>query len=225
MKLQYITALKKQYLSANGISAFGTSKEEDKYFIEWFKERNVCKELYRHYLLLNDIDYNYRKNVEIGKGVLDSISSEYGDSVLLTKYAKTFDKKFDERIVPGTLYVGNSVSAIIEDIKTRSHTHIFLDKMNLFYTQNIYFDDELEQFAKIHNIGSSILVGAYGKIYDKDRIGKIEQLRNLKKQLIDSKYKETYIYNGDNYSYFLYTDPKRYKSYKKKKDYVMIKER
>lgn len=227
MKSNYLNELKKQYLSANGLTFFGTKEGENECFIEWFKERSVSKELYKNYLLLNDIDYNYRKSAEIGKGNFDSIASEFGDSVLLTKYAETFDDRFSERLIRGVLYVGNKVPcAVIEDVKTRSHSRLLLDKINLFYTQNIYFADQLEKFVKIHNNGKSVLVGAYGKIYDKDRIAKIKQLKNLKEQLLDSKYKENYIYSGDNYSYFLYTDPDRYgKKYINPKYYTLTKER
>lgn len=228
MKLQYISLLKKQYLSAKGIASFGTSKEHDKYFIEWMKQREISKEFYKNFLLLYGLDYNYRTSAEIGKGAYDCLSSEFEDSVIVTKYTDLFKKnKFNERLIPGTMYIKNKTPyAFVENAKRKSRNELFLNDVDLFYTQNVYFESELSNFVRIHNTGKTILVGAYGKLGDRDRVAKIEQLRNLKEQLVDGKYKDVYVYSDDNYSYFLYTDPNRYpKKFKRKSDYVMIKER
>lgn len=224
----YYDLLIKQYLSATGITSFNNSKEEIGELIEWIKQQKKIKGIYQNYLLSSVLYFDDKNSAEIGKGNHDTITSEFGHSVLVTSLASSFkNNKFSERIIPGTLYIGSEVPcALIEDKQKGIRRHSFLSDIDLFYTQNIYSLNELNPLIKVHNKGKSIAVGAYGKMYDKDRISKIEQLRNIKSQLIDQKYKEVYIYSNDNYIYFIHTDFDRYKTkHRKAGEYTLIKER
>ena len=227
MSLNYILALKAQYASATGY-LLNSSKEQEKDFIDWVKRQNDTKEKYKNYLLNCGINYNLRNSAEFGKGFCDTISSDFGESLLVTNYGDTFKKgNYSERIIPGNLYVGKDVPcAVVECRQTRSFEHIFLDSVDLFYTQNIFWKKELLSFAKVHNLGKSIVIGAYGKLNDKDRNAKIKQLREFKELLLDRKYKENYIYSNDDYIYFIHSDFNRDNKRKANKNsYILTKER
>lgn len=226
--MNYEEILKKQCQAALGITFYGNSLAEEKIFKKWLKRQQKIKELYRHYLLTIRINYDDRNSAEIGKGFYDALSVENGLSPIVTRYYDTFKgKNYAERIIPGTLYTENKrVYVVAENKLKRSFSYTPFEGINLFYTQNIYLEKELNPFIQIHNNGKSILLGAYGRIIDKDRLAKIGQLRSIKEQLTDGKYQEFYAYANQDYVYFLYSDPERDRNkHQDRKKYVMIKER
>lgn len=185
-------------------------------FIEWLKIQRVCSEVYQKALVLSDIPYYDIDSIEVGKGKYDSIAFNNSYGKLVTEHTLSFGDDFDsERIINSRIHVNSNGCpyAFISDKSKRSHEFIPLDT-NLIYTQNIYNAEDLYVFVRLHNYGNNIVIGAYGKIGDKDRIQKIEDLRKLKKDLLKNSYNERYIFSGDDYVYFIQSKAKCMKKVK-----------
>ena len=150
------------------------STEFQNEFIEWMKFQKQSSEVYQKALMLSDISYDTNYSIEVGKGKFDSIAFDNNYGRLVTEYALSFDDNLDaKRIINSRIHVNNSDQpyAFTSDKNKLNHDFISLDT-NLIYTQNIYNSEDLYVFARLHNYGNNILIGAYGKISDKDQIKK-----------------------------------------------------
>lgn len=210
MVLSYIDELIKQYKDSQGLSHFEKNEQGKKELKAWLKEQaEVCK-LYRDYLVRNGIQYTTNLTAEIGKGRYDTVVTSDTETLLLTNNVS--DSKKDwlfERAIPGEFIVrDNSCYVMLENKKARSHQFYPLNYIQLFFTQNPYDITKLDNMIKVAQNNKYVLIGAYGKLNDKDKVKKIENLRELKDNLTNCNCKEMYAYVNDNYLYYFLTEPK-----------------
>lgn len=224
MTLNYMDQLIKQYKESQGLSCFEKNEQGREELKSWLKQQSEICKLYRDYLVRNGIQYTTELTAEIGKGRYDTVVTRDTETILLTNNIS--DSKKDwlfERTLPGSLVVrDNSCYVISEDQKTRSHRSYPLNYIQLFFTQNPYDVTKLGSMIRAAQTHKYVLIGAYGKLSDKDKVKKIESLRKLKDNLTNCYCKEMYAYVNDNYLYYFLTEPKEIKyliKHKRKKEH------
>lgn len=203
--MSYIENISKQYKDATGVR---TSDFSSKQFLgeleSWTSER---QEMGKGYLeLLNHIglyDFSSSYYAEIGKGCTDTIVGDYSTTII-TPYTDYMDQIVDERrIVRGYMSVVSEVPVLVID-GVRKKT---ISDIDTYMTHNPYSPLHIQDWDKLHKSGSySIIVGAYGKVYDKDKYQKEKMISKLVERIDTSDIKEDYIEYGEDYYTFVGSD-------------------
>ena len=208
----YIKHLTEQYLAATGISMKYYPLPTDKSFIEdltkFLKEREKIGEKYlKEIIKVTDERISKGYRVEVNKGALDSIllkeaaKSKFreGTCIPVTPYPTLINEP------PKKLIITNAGACFFKNLKT---SKIIPNKgiIETFITQNPYNSEFLKDWEKIPQTGEgNIVVGMYGKTYDKNYEEKLAMLREFKAKLSGNMVHE-YLTNGDNYFALVATD-------------------
>lgn len=196
---EYIKYLAEQYALANGIKNIDlNSKAFLSEFNEWLGEVKRMSELYPSFLDSLDVNYNIVSAAEIGKGNYDSAFKNF-QTTIITDMPISVDKK---RLVSSHFAVIDDEPTIIN--RTDSfffHIPISPKKIATYLTQNPYYPELIEDWEKLSNkCGNSIVVGMYGRLIDKDREKKINNLKMLRDKLeLDSKIVQA-TFDGNYYA-------------------------
>ena len=213
MALNYIDALIEQYKESQGLSHFEKNSQGKEELKSWLKERTEICKLYRDYLVRNGIQYTTNLTAEIGKGRYDTVVTTDTETLVLTNNVS--DSKKDwlfKRAIPGEFVVRDSFCYVMnENQKNRTHRSYPLNFIKLFFTQNPYDVTKLDSMIRAAENHKYVLIGAYGKLSDKDKVKKIESLREIKNSLINCSCNEMYAYVNDNHLYYFLSDPKENK--------------
>lgn len=209
----YLYNLIKQYQSALGI------KEKDinfpsfmTDFNEWLKDREFMGEIYINFIESIDDYWVERHQVEVGKGMLDSLVLD-SDDTIITPYFEGIENK-PGLIIPAEFYVYDGQPLAIH----HQNNEIQLQTVDLgnsirFSTHNPYEPKNIQNWEQLLLTGNDITVGVFGSRDDKDFKEKIKQLEPLKdklEQLEGGNYYSGVNYEtlGDCYYYALWSNPK-----------------
>ena len=140
-------------------------------------------------------DFKKRLKAEVGKGPMDSILSNDKNSVAITPYHT------DPKLIPSRLVITEKGICFFKNLVDKSLIPI-TTTVDTFLTQNPYNEEVIKDWEFIPQTKSGkIIVGAYGKTYDKDYDQKIRALREFKSRVNNAISEHTII--GDNYFYFV----------------------
>lgn len=186
MDKKYLLNLIHQFQMVAGIMKPNINDDE---FLQWLKSyQNVLLKLKEYYVYLG-FDIEKLSAYEIGKGSLDSIINDKEFSI--SKYNNPQSE----------LYIYNEVPYKI------SSNGMEMLNPDLIYTFNQYCNKELKNFIKLTQIKEQILMSMCGKIYDKDKITKINNLKILL-YLLGNDIESEYVEEQDNYFYTIYSKQK-----------------
>ena len=199
--MSYLDNLSKQYQDATGARTSDFSSIQFLGELEsWTSER---QEMGKGYLeLLNHIglyDFSSSYYAEIGKGCTDTIVGDYSTTII-TPYTDYMDQIVDERrIVRGYMSVVSEVPVLVID-GVRKKT---ISDIDTYMTHNPYSPLWIQDWDKLHKSGSySIIVGAYGKVYDKDKYQKEKMISELIRKIDSSDIVcDSFEYEDDYYTF------------------------
>lgn len=194
--MTYIDDLRKEFKSAMNIN-------DDKIFETWLQYKCVHLSRYLELLLYLGLDLD-KTPVELDKGMYDSIGLAIPDNknmIAITNNTNGMDKS---NIITcnGELVVNNGK---IRAKKNNIYSCIDFSNSNIFLTQLPVSSDTIINLKLLQFLNKEIFVGVYGHINDYDKIEKINQLYNFKKELsqfgIDCRDENAVSY--DTYMYAL----------------------
>ncbi len=199
--MSYLDNLSKQYQDATGARTSDFSSIQFLGELEsWTSER---QEMGKGYLeLLNHIglyDFSSSYYAEIGKGCTDTIVGDYSTTII-TPYTDYMDQIVDERrIVRGYMSVVSEVPVLVID-GVRKKT---ISDIDTYMTHNPYSPLWIQDWDRLHTSGSySIIVGAYGKVYDKDKYQKEKMISELIRKIDSSDIVcDSFEYEDDYYTF------------------------
>lgn len=200
---EYLAKLIMQYKKSTGSKHHDLKSVEFlKDFFNWIGQNSMLGDDYKQ--LLEYLNLSPKFSVEIGKGKFDTLITSSKNGVILSSYADTIDKasgiiKFNPDLLsperPNDIITLNKINSSFEGSTLTS--------------QNPYSETFEPVWSNFHNnAGVKILVGVYGKTYDKDVLPKRKSIRDLGKTL-NWQYIEEAFCNKENYFHFLATENKK----------------
>lgn len=133
--------------------------------------------------LLRDIGFNNVLIAEIGKGVLDTVVPDliknYHDAIAITPFASTFSPSY--RAYSGFLWEHPS-EIIYTDKQIIAPT---IQEVGTFITSlSTQSANQIRAMIKSYLVHhTEIWIGAYGNVYDENKLGNIATLENIKELL------------------------------------------
>ena len=205
--LRYYNYLTKQFLEAKGLRKADFSSET--FVSEWGSWLDkLGLDVKKYYEFLKETGYlpsDHKQIVEIGKSSLDSLTI-VDDFSVITPYTLGIESTGSSIIKAEFKVLKSKPFMVQKDVKRSMQVSSVSSKVKTFMTQNPYSFKKMDHWEELPNIGKrDILVGVYGKTYDKDREQKIRQLEELKTRL-SVVYKEAYTSSGDTYCYAIKSD-------------------
>lgn len=204
----YLDKLIEQYKAATGTKNIDINSPSfiiD--FNNWIARNRGMGDNFLHTLEMSEIYYDKDSCAEIGKGYRDSLVLSF-ETTIITPYVEGLDKRPNTaKVIDSEFSVSFGVPMIYEKDEIVPETIIKPTEIDTFMTHNPYTGTNINSWAQLHKSSNygGIIVGVFGKKYDKDMEMKIKQLNNLKKLL-----QENYIYEnisyGDTYCHVLATD-------------------
>ncbi len=200
-----IKYLIEQFKQATGLTNFDYhDKACQKELIEWVKERNKYGEIYGIFLQEHSsINLNSPRCAEVGKSSHDTIILPYKTSMITQHEHKIVDDG-KRLILPHKMEVFNGCPAIV--FTNRKYNVEFEiiepETIDTVITQNPYTEGYIKGWDELHKNETSIAIGVYGCVSDKDRETKIRMLRNYRSKL-EGLSKEEYGVKQDAYYYFI----------------------
>ncbi|MDD4831327.1 MAG: hypothetical protein PHR09_00500 [Bacilli bacterium] len=197
----YRELLKKQFISAKGIR---NEDESDAFKIDledWLSSRlGLAEDVFSFFDYLG-YEYEGVNNIEVGKGLNDSIFYNRIESTLITPFVKGLKNQINPTI-EGDIKVSGDNPIIVNKKKTLIEiSQINSDKFDNLIIYNPYNIEDLNKWDNIHNYNKkiNIIVGIFGFINDKDKDIKIKQLNDFKSLLSNKTYK--YALETNDYTY------------------------
>jgi hypothetical protein len=138
------------------------------------------------------MDLQSKELAELGKGNIDSVVD--GDALMITPYGHTFS---DLSHTNSSLDFNGSV--LMLNVYGEQYS---LTDIHTYMTQNPYLYGVLSDLIKINNFyNKNIVLGVYGKEYDKNKTAKIKILKEFKRKInnFNENYDMDYNSKGDNY--------------------------
>jgi len=178
-KEEYLDALYSQYMSARGFKAVS---KKDKYIREdldgYFEELAKEKGHYLELLRTLDVNYNDEHTIEVGKGNIDSVVTDYNASIVTP-----YEGVFEERKAP--IYVGKYavidgeiMMATNKDSKIQSFEELPITGGRIYITHNMYEPKCIKNWLDLVR-RDDVVIGVFGNILDKDMDYKIGHVRNI----------------------------------------------
>ena len=168
------------------------SIEFKKEFLNWLKMLNESRKFYLNvitYMSLNNEPNEY--TAEIYKSKYDSVIKS-DEPLIITAFNTGLE---DKRLIKGNFKVSKYGTCYINNNTLKAYNL----EINTFMTQNPYNEEYLNNWEKIHNNTlNKIIVGYYGKIYDKDKYEKMKTLKRLSDNL-DEYHEKEFVTFDDNY--------------------------
>ena len=155
-------------------------------FMEWFGERKVLTDNYLRFLSYLDLGPFYDDTAEVGKGGLDSAVKDF-DTTIITSFPGSFRGIDLSRILEGKLMVSGGFPYLMgQGVDAGQFTLIPSETITTYMTQNPYTFEDIRNWEMLHNSNSAgIIVGIYGKSWDRDKNSKIKMLEELVKKMDD----------------------------------------
>ena len=213
LREEYIMNLAKIYKEATGTK---TIDLESQMFLDeltsWIKERNKIMQQYAICLNYMDIEYDNPMTIEVGKGIYDSIACENNTTTIITPYAQDLKQLYQNKILEGTIKIDNKHS------KEKDLTN-YIENFDTFMTHNPYHKKEIKDWPILYNdLKYNIILGVYGKNFDKDKESKLKMLKEIKERIISEQCHDKFIKINDDYFYTIEASnhPKHYQKVKSK---------
>ena len=195
---EYIKNVIKQYLSATGKEESNTNATGfKKSFLEWSKERRKLGEAYKKILVTElGIQLDVKSTAEIGKGINDTIAYNERAKIITPYPYNMYGKKYQDRITKAELQIRPS--------KDQSNNEL-LNGIDTLIIHNPYDNRQILNWDYLFDDNCfNIVVGVFGKAYDKNKKETIEMLKELRKKItvpyqIIEKDEDEY----DNYNYIV----------------------
>ena len=194
----YKTKLVNLYESATGKTIDRRNIHDIQNIIKYYIHLNEVKDMYKDFLVYNDVDINSKKTVEIDVGVLDSVLKDNG-ATIVTPYEKQF-KDREGLVFIGAHFVKDG------DIEMISHPSrkfeidtapLEIGKGRVYLTQNLLKKNLLNSYRLLSmNKDNRVVVGVYGFLSDRNMNDKMKMLEDFAE---DNNFKKEY-----------HTDEKRY---------------
>ncbi len=192
----YMNLLIRQYAKAKGIAKIDYNDKELLKEVEgWLIEMSKIGKNYLQFLDSLGVNYNKVTCAEVGKSEYDTIVKNK-KAVIITPETRYIEGVKKERIITANVCVDeeNKVNLVTVRGQIRIPNYIF----STFMTQNVA-PFRIEKWKDLHNFSdSSIIVGAYGSINDKDIIPKLTEIQKFRQDLDDSIVYD-YEMIGDSY--------------------------
>ena len=190
---QYLNNLLEQFRLATNSKIDINSKEFLKAFANWIRERQIIGEGYTESLRFQDSDC-----AEVGKGSYDTVVRPF-NTTIITPNAVSFEMdRVKNRVVNGNIEVLDSSVVLVRNNKP---IYLVSDIISTYMSQNPYSVSEFLNLINVSNsVGSNIILGVYGSIYDKDKSAKVDELRDLSKRL-NYAFISNYETSNDTYYY------------------------
>lgn len=204
---RYMNNLINQFALAKGIeNADIDSKEFIKEFSDWVKEQEAIGSEYLSILKEFGFNIDDSNSTEVGKGKYDSVVKDLSTTIITPDYTLLY-RGFKNRIINGDINVLNGYPMLINYTSMGNIMSKYFINLNTYITQNPFSSSNILGWDKIHNSGNNIIIGSYGKIYDKDKNKKIGELIEFRNRLQNDFICENII-SGDTYINILGSNPK-----------------
>lgn len=196
--MSYIENISKQYQDATGVRTIDFSSKQFLDELEsWTSERQKMGKIYIEILKhmgLSGFDSIYC--AETNKGLLDTVVRDHSTTII-TPYCELFQKEIDEeRIVKGYMSIVSGLPVLFLDGIRGPE----ISGIDSYMTQNPYSPLHIQDWDKLHKSGSyNIIVGAYGKVYDKDKYQKEQMISELVERIDSSDIVYDYFEYEDDY--------------------------
>ena len=199
-----------QYEEAGNGKLDVTSKEDMIKFYNWALERYKLGKDFLHLLKFLGIDFDNDKTAEVGKNKYDSIVLPY-ETRIITNCDNFSSRIDDSRIINADFEVYKERPTLLTNTKKGIMKYPILDDaINTYMFCNPYYIDSVDNLADLHNGGSNIIVGMYGKKQELDYRAKVRSVANLKNRLNDD-FKFVFAENDESYICALASKRKRIK--------------
>jgi len=212
----YIINLMKEFIYAIGTKNIDVnSKQFIEEFSLWLKERKTISKKYIYFLDSLDLRFADSSCAEIGKGKYDSIVKLL-DTTIITPYSKTFENSLNNRIITGNIHIQDGTPLLFQNAEFKTvKKEIPSSIIDTYMTQNPSKTVNIPRWGELYNIGErSIIIGAYGSVYDNDIDLKINNIAQLKDILLDDDFVEEKVIDNDSYFYVISADKKLRKTKK-----------
>lgn len=188
----------KQFVLARGIERVDLSSQSFlQEFSNWLKERKKVGEKYISFISSLGLFKDNSKCAEINKGIDDSVTLPY-HTRLITPYIDIDTIGDSQRIINANFSVNKQYTTPIISTQEITMKVISNREIKTYMTQNPYNTNMLEGWSHLHNSKyNNIVVGVYGKEYDKDKATKKDMLLRLRKQLNNNFKEVEYVFNDD----------------------------
>ena len=188
----------KQFVLARGIERVDLSSQSFlQEFSNWLKERKKVGEKYISFISSLGLFKDNSKCAEINKGIDDSVTLPY-HTRLITPYIDIDTIGDSQRIINANFSVNKQYTTPIISTQEITMKVISNREIKTYMTQNPYNTNMLEGWSHLHNSKyNNIVVGVYGKEYDKDKATKKDMLLRLRKQLNNNFKEVEYVLNDD----------------------------
>ena len=188
--MTYLDNLTNQYRETTGelFVDFG-SRQFVEEFNYWLSERKETGKNYLNFLKYMGLNgYDDVQCAEIGKGYRDTVVEDC-NTTIITPYIHLFETEMPGRkIVKGYMSVLDELPVFFSNGIRRDV--ISNNDINRYMTQNPYSPELIRGWGRLHASGNvDIIVGAYGRISDKDKEQKLLMLQKLKRDMNDSEFK------------------------------------
>lgn len=205
----YLAGLMGQYEHSTRIpSANQMSPKYTNEFSMWINERKNIGKDYTCFLDYNGFRFANSNCAEIGKGRYDTISRPL-DNIIITSYTSINDIN-PNRIIDGGFVVLEGKPLIVKSDKFgKYYREVPNEIVNTYFTQNPLHIGLVSGWEDLNNSGdASIIVGVYGKTYDRDKTEKIDDLMRFADKLTPGTYTKEYATDKDNYFFVVGTHQK-----------------
>lgn len=195
----YLQNLFNQFLSVTGMdNTIDVSENVLNNFHKWLVDMQFLGQKYEEILTLMKVDFNTSKIAEIGKGKYDSIVHGNGKTTIITPCPNEFFDIISNPIIIGSLEcLGNEPVIVETDMVETTYTTLSNFNIDTIMTHNPFGD--INTFLRLCNrTYLNIVVGVFGKIYDKNAEQKIEMLKEFKRKII-APVDLRFFQLGDNY--------------------------
>ena len=197
---RYIDNLTNQYREATGelFVDFG-SEQFVKEFNGWLRERKEKGETYLEFLkYMGFYGFDDEQCAETDKGYYDTVVEDCSTTII-TPFSEVMENRMPGRkIVKGYMSVLDELPVFFSNGIRRDV--ISNNDINRYMTQNPYSPELIRGWGRLHASGNvDIIVGAYGRISDKDKEQKLLMLEKLIRDMNFSELKKDYTELEDYY--------------------------
>lgn len=188
----------KQFVLARGIKHTDLGSQSFlKEFSNWLKEQKEIGDKYISFISNFGLFNNSVRCAEVNKGIEDSVTLPY-NTRLLSPYIDINKISEPSRVINANFFVYKNYNTPIISTKEVKMEVIPSDKIKTYMTQNPYDSNMLNDWSCLHNSKrNNIVVGVYGKEYDKDKNEKKDMLLRFRKQLNNDFREIEYVLNDD----------------------------
>ncbi len=179
---QYVKKMFEEFRIAYGIG--DTVENFSKYkssFNEWVDEKRKAAKVYGQLLAMfengqDDVDFNNKLIVELGKGVSDSAAKEISlatnrETAIVSPFVNTFKRDNGLKIYDDGIRILSNSNAIIKNCVLKEAKRI-----DVMVTQLPLTEEQLAKMVLLMASNSDIFIGTYGSMDDNDSYGNLTAL-------------------------------------------------